>query len=76
MNFEETDMLLAIRTILLALFIAAPFGEPPPPPGLPLADDFAADAILTCPATDGVPHPLDAWTVDSEHAAAHPDENA
>ena len=49
-------MLIALRAILLVLFIAAPFGEPrtaAEPYRLPA--EFAVDGFLTCPEAERAP---------------------
>lgn len=68
-------MLIALRAILLVLFIAAPFGEQEP-----TADShevpagFAADAVLSCPLSHDGQNLVGAWTTTAgNRATAHPD---
>lgn len=71
-------MLIALRAILLALFIAAPFGEHAAEADLQeAADDYAHGAVLACPLTPGLPLDLDLdhWTAAGEHATADPDSS-
>lgn len=69
-------MLISLRATLLVLFIAAPFGEHRTAADLRQpADDFAADAVLTCPlkarpTVDGVPSEVDTWTAGKERTFA------
>jgi hypothetical protein len=68
-------MLLALRAVLLALFIAAPVGGHSPEAELQrLADDYAADPALTQAVTFGVRLGEAAWTVAAQPAT--PDEPA
>lgn len=55
-------MLITLRAILLALFVAAPFGEHRSEANLQQIDDgYVGDAVLTCPVTPGVPLDIDRW---------------
>lgn len=65
-------MLIALRAILLVLFIAAPFGEPrtaADPYSVPA--EFAVDGFLTCPEAGRVPGEADLWTA-GERAVVRP----
>jgi hypothetical protein len=56
-------MLIALRAILLVLFIAAPFGEPrtaADPYRVPA--EFAADAVLSCPDIEPGQRAGEPWT--------------
>lgn len=60
-------MLIALRAVLLALFIAAPVGGQSPEADLKrLAADYADDPALTRPVTFGVRVGEDAWTVSAK----------
>lgn len=66
-------MLIALRAILLVLFIAAPFGEQrTAADAYRLPAGFAVDAVLTCPETEGVRHEIDAW-IAGRGSVARPD---
>lgn len=65
-------MLIALRAILLVLFIAAPFGEQrtaADPYRVPA--EFAVKGFLTCPEAERVPGEADTWTV-GERATVRP----
>jgi hypothetical protein len=78
-DFEENDMLIALRAILLVLFIAAPFGERRIVADMRPAVDYAPDAVLGCPVSPGAPLNVDTWDAAPEGEADRPDvsgENA
>lgn len=59
-------MLIALRAVLLALFIAAPVGDQSPEADLQrLAADYATNPALTRPVTFGVRVSGDSWTVSA-----------
>lgn len=63
-------MLIALRTVLLALFIAAPVGGHSPEADLHrLAEDYASDPALTRAVTFGVRIDGADWTVTAVPAA-------
>ena len=71
-------MLITLRAVLLALFVAAPFGDHDANLQQ-IAEDYVGDAVLTCPVTPGMPLELDRWAADKERARVQPDgpgENA
>lgn len=56
-------MLIALRAILLVLFIAAPFGEQQTtadPYRLPA--EFAVDAVQSCPEAEDRARAVETWT--------------
>lgn len=66
-------MLIALRAILLVLFIAAPFGEQgttTDPYRVPA--EFAVDAVLSCPETGHEAPAVESWTA-GQRVGAHPD---
>ena len=72
-------MLIALRTILLVLFIAAPFGERRIEADVRPVADYAPDAVLGCPVSPGTPLNVDTWDAATDGKAARPDgsgENA
>ncbi|HET6629618.1 MAG TPA: hypothetical protein VFG91_07575 [Woeseiaceae bacterium] len=72
-------MLIALRAILLVLFIAAPFGERRIEADVRPVGDYAPDAALGCPVSPGAPLKVDTWDAAPEGKAARPDgpgENA
>lgn len=72
-------MLIALRAILLVLFIAAPFGEPrTAADAYRVPAEFAVDGFLNCPEAGHVPGEADLWTAGERTVAgpAIPGENA
>src|SRR5690606_26031244 len=59
-------MLIALRALLLALFIAAPVGGQSPRSDLErMAEDYAADPALVRPVTFGIRIDDGSWTVSA-----------
>ncbi|HEX2138459.1 MAG TPA: hypothetical protein VHG33_01985 [Woeseiaceae bacterium] len=69
-------MLIALRAILLALFIAAPFGQDRSEAGLQrIADEAVDDAVLSCPVSPGTPLNVVRWTAGKERGGVNPDRS-
>lgn len=72
-------MLIALRAILLVLFIAAPFGDRRIEADVRPVADYVPDAVLGCPDSPGAPLNVVTWDATPEGKAARPDgsgENA